>query len=278
MTGHPAYSEWRDHAAWVAAAEVVREAEVALVGHCGVHPEGDTQGHCDACGAASRFAWRPGAPARENLPCLRCGCIGRQRAVAGLLIAALPAPARARVYATEQASAFHLALRRRLGRVHGSEYAGWRLRLRLSAWLWRRGALAWVRRGDVTRLHFPTASLDGIASQDVLEHVEDHHAALREIVRVLRPGAPFVFTVPFHEDRAGTARIASTGADGRVVHDGAPEYHGDPLGGGALCFHHFGWALLDDLRSAGFADAVARRVHDPAHGLPSPHWVLQATR
>lgn len=278
MTRPPAHSTWRDHAAWIAGAGQVRAAEAALVARDLEETGVTTSGHCDACGETGRFAWRPGAPARENWPCLRCGCIGRQRAVAGLLLAGLPAPARARVYATEQASAFHIALRRRIGRLHGSEFAPWRARLRLSAWLCRRGAPGWIPHGDITALRFPTAALDGVASQDVLEHVEDHRAALREIARVLRPGAHFVFTVPWHENSAGNVQIAATADDGSIEHRGEPEFHGDPVSGGALCFHHFGWALLDDLGSAGFADAVACRVHDPARGLPSPHWVLRATR
>ena len=72
--------------------------------------------------------------------------------------------------------------------------------------------------------------------------------------------------------------MASLDAAGAVISAGEPEYHGDPLGSGVLCFHHFGWALLDDLRGAGFADAAARRIHDPALGLPHPHWVLRAIR
>jgi SAM-dependent methyltransferase len=278
VTHAPAHTTWRDHSAWVTAAESLRATEAALAPCTVADAEGATSGHCDACGDASRFVWHPGTPVRENLPCLRCGCIGRQRAVAGILLAGLPAPARARVYATEQASVFHLALRRRVARLRGSEFAPWRLRLRLSAWLWRRGVPAWIPRGDVTDLRFDTASLDGVVSQDVLEHVEDYRAALRGIARVLRPGAPFVFSVPWYEARAGNVQIASTAADGRVVHAGEPEFHGDPVGGGVLCFHHFGWALLEDLRSAGFADAVACRVQDPGHGLPSPLWVLRATR
>ena len=66
--------------------------------------------------------------------------------------------------------------------------------------------------------------------------------------------------------------------DGRIEHLQPPEYHGDPLGGGVLCFHHFGWDLLEALREAGFTDAEALRVHDPAEGLPEPVWVLRATR
>lgn len=218
-------------------------------------------------------------PQRENLACRRCRCIGRERATAAVLLGALARPHDAVLYATEHASHFHIALRRHVRRLRGSEYLpSWRRRLRLSRWLWRNGVAGWVRHGDVTALPFREAALDGVVSQDVLEHVSDYRAGLREIARVLKPGAPFAFTVPFHDAQPGNVQIASFDAAGVLVHAGDPEYHGDPHSGGVLCFHHFGWALLDDLRAAGFADAVAHRVRDPALGLAHPHWVLYAIR
>lgn len=45
----------------------------------------------------------------------------------------------------------------------------------------------------------PTASLDGGYSFNVLEHIEDDAAILRQIRRVLKPGAPFVVYVPAFE-------------------------------------------------------------------------------
>lgn len=268
----PTGQAWRDFESWSAVAAAVRASDP-------VAASGPVAGRCGLCGCDGVFAWDAAASPRENLACVHCGCIGRQRATAALLLASLPRPGRARVYATEQASPFFVALRRRVGRLRGSEYvASWRRRLRLSAWLWRRGCPAWVRHGDVTALPFADATLDGAVSQDVLEHVDDHARALRELARVLRPGAPLVFTVPFHEDAAHSVRIARVGTDGRVVHDGEPEYHGDPVSGGVLCFHHFGWSLLADLRAAGFSDAMAHRVLDPGAGLPAPTWVLRATR
>ena len=49
--------------------------------------------------------------------------------------------------------------------------------------------------------------------------------------------------------------------DGTIEHLHPPEYHGDPLDpGGCLCFHHFGWDLLDLLRDAGFRSVTAYSV------------------
>jgi SAM-dependent methyltransferase len=216
---------------------------------------------------------------REGLACSRCRCNARQRAAARVLFEALATPASARVYASEQASPFYVALRRRVGRLIGSEFRpGRSKRVRLTLWLLRHGVFAWLRDEDVTALRLGNATLDAVISLDVLEHVPDHRAALCEFARVLKPGGALVLTVPFYDDRADNARIAWFGGDGALEYAGAPEYHGDPLGGGVLCFHHFGWALLDELREAGFAQVEACRVFEAAYGVPQGQWVIRARR
>lgn len=53
-------------------------------------------------------------------------------------------------------------------------------------------------QGDIARLPFADASFDLVAAFDVLEHMPDEGAALREIERVLRPGGLLVASVPAH--------------------------------------------------------------------------------
>jgi SAM-dependent methyltransferase len=50
--------------------------------------------------------------------------------------------------------------------------------------------------GDARSLPFPDHSFDGVMSTQVLEHVVDPAATLREIARVLRPGGRVVLTCP----------------------------------------------------------------------------------
>jgi len=90
---------------------------------------------------------------------------------------------------------------------------------------------------DITKLTLPDQSLDLIVSSDVLEHVPDFAAALRESRRVLRPGGAHVFTVPPREKTQQRARLVG----GKIEHLLEPEYHMDPLSpDGILAFWSFG--------------------------------------
>lgn len=269
--------------AWRALADWRRDAQRVRSSETGAMPPPDAAllpGTCGLCGATGGFACGAGLrDPREGLRCLACGCNARQRAAAAAALSALPAPRAAKVYITEQASPLFLVLRGAVGNLAGSEYpSGFWKRLRLSVWLWRHGVPAWVDRQDVTALGFADARFDCLVSLDVLEHVPDHRAALREFSRILAPGGRLVLTVPFYEGAAATATIAHLRGDGTVEFDGAPEYHGDPLGGGVPCFHHFGWDLLQDLHETGFVEAEACRMRDRAAGLPQGVWVIRATR
>jgi SAM-dependent methyltransferase len=53
-----------------------------------------------------------------------------------------------------------------------------------------------VEPGDITRIPFEDAAFDGAVAGEVLEHLQDHHQAVRELHRVLRPGGLCLITVP----------------------------------------------------------------------------------
>lgn len=241
------------------------------------------EGFCALCNAQRLFACIDGAdPAtislRESLLCEACHNNARQRALAQVLFDCID-PRSDAIYVTEQASHFYLQLKARCRSVRGSEFTStWGQRFWLWLWLARHGHKGWLHRENVTQLSFADQSLDAVATLDVLEHVPDVKRALAEFARVLRPGGHLVLTVPFYCGQHASEEIARVDAAGVVEYLQPPEFHGDPLGGGVLCFHHFGWDLLDKIRDAGFVDAVAVRLRDPASGLPEANWILRATR
>ena len=53
-----------------------------------------------------------------------------------------------------------------------------------------------VQLGDICALPFPDDSFDLVLATDVIEHVDDDARALREVLRVLRPGGKALITVP----------------------------------------------------------------------------------
>lgn len=220
------------------------------------------------------------ADLREQLVCAATGLSARARfalTIAGRLIGE---PENAPIYVTEQATLAYRWIKARYPRTVGSEYFDEESRTNLQAAL---GMLSIPDETlcfqDVTQLSHPDRSFDAVLSFDVLEHVPDYQAALSEFYRVLKPGGYLILTAPFEQtEPTGTLR-ARLESDGSITHLEEPEYHGDPVReGGVLCFHNFGWDLLDSVREKGFQDALMALPWDYTQGMVGPLWTLVARR
>jgi SAM-dependent methyltransferase len=114
-----------------------------------------------------------------------------------------------------------------------------------------------VLRGDATRLPFPDATFDVVITSEVLEHITDDTAAIREMARVLRPGGRFAASVPARWPETINWRLSD-------------EYHAPAAVGGHVRIYSQ-VELTAKLRAAGLDMTGGHRTH----ALHSPYWWLR---
>lgn len=209
---------------------------------------------------------------RERMVCLHCLLGNRQRAAYHLFIRYCRPDENTKIYITEQNTAYYRMLRSRFPSTTGSEYLGDTLPTGESD---KKGR----RNEDLCALTFADSSFDVALTYDVLEHVPDYKTAIMEMCRILKPGGRLMISVPFAQPSAENIVRARMQADGTVEHLLAPEYHGDPLkSDGCLCYYHFGWELLGDLRHAGFEDVGAMFYWSREYGYLGGEQIMISAR
>jgi SAM-dependent methyltransferase len=108
---------------------------------------------------------------------------------------------------------------------------------------------------SITRLPFQADSFDLVICSEVLEHIPDHEQAVMELLRVTKPGANLVLSVP----RAWPERICWALSD---------QYH---LANGGHVRIYKRRNLIDLVERSG----AKKRGEHHAHGLHSPYWWLK---
>lgn len=278
-------AEYRASELWATRA-ARNQAERALALAC---PDGGLEGMCTCCGLATRFGFSPLAEEsqpmpnlREELRCAHCALIMRWRYCFTFLDTLMQGRSDCHIYITDNASPTFAWLHARYPNSIGSEYVrdeATQSRLEIYLAHLTGEPDGKVRHEDVTALTLETGSVDALLSFEVLEHVPDYAAALREFLRVLRPGGALLLTVPFLDEEQATIVRARVGAAGGIEHLLEPEFHGDPTSDdGCLCFYNFGWDLLDELRGIGFRDVGIVHSWAPGFGFMGIAGAIVATR
>lgn len=289
------YLEFQSLAQW----QRWRKAHVELLAErwrlgqhlAGAYAYGSFPGWCVCCARQVEFSIPQQMPAagqaweyRDYAHCSGCGNPARVRLGFELLLGLTGGDPQARVYLGEQFGPACCWLLQHFPHAVCSEFVpDPAQRVLVERRLRSQGgpaAAQGLRHEDVTALRMDARSLDALVSFDVLEHVPDYRAALAEFARVLKPGGHAILTAPLLLDAQHTITRACYRPDGTIVHlCGEPEYHGDPLapGGGVLCWHHFGWDVLETMRRVGFQDARAVLAWSMYKGMPTllPIWVAQ---
>lgn len=197
---------------------------------------------------------------REHQQCQKCGFVNRVRASLHCLHSYVLPGSDDNIYITEQLTPAYQWLKERYNNLVGSEFFG--------SEYTEGEQVGEFRNENVMSLSFEDRSFDRVLSFDVLEHVPDHMKAFKELYRVLDDGGFLLFSVPFAEYSYQNIVRAIQKSDGTIQHLLEPEYHGNPVDpeGGALCFQHFGWEILDQLRASGFKKAEALGYWSPRQG------------
>lgn len=253
--------ELRSHSEFLAWGEQARDQAVfrrqmqqELEGALGREAKGTYLGYCTVCRQHSHFTYdwsfSNGREInwREHLVCKTCGLNNRLRLMWTEVFSA-PQRCAADIYLTEHLTPLASKLKRECRKLVTSEFLGADV---------PRGKVnkQGIRNEDITCLTFADSSFDLVLSFDVLEHVPEYRRALLEVYRVLRRDGLLVLSVPFALISQSNIVRARVLRSGQVEHLLPPEFHGDPVDPekGVLCFYHFGWELLDDIRSFGFRD------------------------
>ena len=82
---------------------------------------------------------------------------------------------------------------------------------------------------DLQRTSFADASFDVVITNDVFEHIPDAITAEKEVMRILKPGGVYCFTVPFLPASEHDQVLAELNADGKIQYLAEPQYHSDPI-------------------------------------------------
>lgn len=198
---------------------------------------------------------------RERLVCPSCNLNNRMRLTYHLIQEVFPNFINSQVYITEQTTPLFQILKNLNPAIVGSEFLGKDIPAGISNHLG-------IRNEDLTNLSFHNEQFDFIISLEVLEHIPDYITALKEVYRVLKQNGKFLFTVPFDRNSKENIVRAKLNSDGSITHLLPAEYHGDPMNvtQGCLCYYHFGWELLNEIKDIGFTNAYAITTYSKEYG------------
>ncbi|RNL79539.1 class I SAM-dependent methyltransferase [Nocardioides marmorisolisilvae] len=128
------------------------------------------------------------------------------------------------------------------------------------------GAAADIKEGTALALPFADGEFDRVVCSEVLEHIWEDVTAIKELIRVLRPGGTMAITVPRWLPEVINWRLS-------------PEYHNAEGGHIRIYTDH---ELVDKVTKGGRANdgtpgtAMIFEGKAHAHGLHAPYWWVKS--
>lgn len=225
-------------------------------------------GYCPICERKVRFLVL-GTWYRDQLLCDRCFSIPRERALMIVLQTLFP---HWRELDLHESSPMQRGTSVKLAREGRSYTSSQYIPGAALGSLWNGHVVQ-----DLERQTFEDESFDLVVTQDVFEHLFDPAAAIREIARTLRPGGAHIMTVPIVRKEKPSRRRASL-EDGKVVNHLEPEWHGNPVGDGALVTVDWGYDIADFLAAQSGCPTSIFSIDDPSQGVRAEYIEVVVTR
>lgn len=120
---------------------------------------------------------------------------------------------------------------------------------------------------NIENLTYDDCIFDVCTSTEVFEHVCDDIGGFSEVLRVLKPGGVFLFTVPLNSGCTVERVSKQPIKNGELEYLLPPKYHDDRLRGSrnVLVFRDYGIDIVNRLEMSGFAKA---EILSPNRRLP----------
>lgn len=215
-------------------------------------------GYCECCEKKVEFVaikeWF-----RDYYLCSNCGSIPRERALAYVLKKAIPNYADLSIHESSPCRRGASLLLRKCRNYSSSQYIEG-----VTSGESRNGVLC----QDLHNMSFPDNVFDIFVTQDVLEHLCFPDVALKEILRVLRPGGFHLFTVPIVNKFKATERRITFDENGALIHEKPAEYHGNPMSRqGALVTFDWGYDIVSFISKNTGMETITFNIENPERGI-----------
>ncbi|MES2374297.1 MAG: methyltransferase domain-containing protein [Bacteroidota bacterium] len=203
---------------------------------------------------------------REGTHCVNCGCSERTNQLAGVILsyfdqlAGIKSTSLQNAFDEKAVQALTIAEINSAGTIHKflarspnlfySEYAS---------------SDPAVPSENLMKLSYQDNFFDIVITSETLEHVPDIDIALKEIYRVLKPGAAHLFTTPVIWDRPST-RVRAKIEEGKLIYLMTPSHHGSKHADHSdyLVFYEFGADLVKRCEDAGFQVSLTKHPVNPS--------------
>ncbi|MFM7641222.1 MAG: class I SAM-dependent methyltransferase [Cyanobium sp.] len=127
-----------------------------------------------------------------------------------------------------------------------------------------------IRCENMEMLSFDDDTYDIFVSQDVLEHVFHPAQAVKETLRILRPGGIHVFTAPMFASVEKSIQCAELLPSGEINYLMPPDYHQNPVGDGkSLVTWLYGLDFPSLLSQWSKASVAVYKTRDRSLGIDS---------